>query len=98
MNVAEKSAWLAERVRPMNHWILVERDELPEKFGEIYAPLQRATRPTSGVVLLSDSPVYFPGDRVLFSQYGGILAAIGDRVLLCLSPGEVIAVEKGAVA
>ena len=98
MSVAEQSAWLLERVRPMNGWILVERDELPEKYGEIYAPLQRATRPTSGVILASDTPSYAVGDRVLFSQYGGILALISGQLILCLSPGEVIAVEKGAVA
>lgn len=95
MTVKEKSRRLEHLVTPKNGWILVERDELPEKYGEIYAPLQRSQRPTSGVVLLSDCRDYFVGDRVLFSQYGGIVAKIGGELLLCLSPGEVIAVEKG---
>lgn len=98
MSVAERSAWLKERVRPVNGWLLVERDELPEKYGEIYAPTQRATRPTSGLILASDTATYAVGDRVLFSQYGGILASISGKLVLCLSPGEVIAVEKGAAA
>ena len=85
---------------PCGARLLVIRDEAPEQVGSII--LAEKSRPASGVVRMAGpmAPKEFaPGVRVLFGEYAGTVAKIGEAVVLILDPSEVIAfVQEPAIA
>lgn len=77
---------------PVNGILVVRRDPLPEKVGEIHLAQQRQARPQTGTILSSASSDFLPGIQVVFAPHSGVLALLNGEPLLLMNPAEVLAV------
>ena len=83
---------MTTRAVPANGILMVRKDPLPEKVGEIVLPKQLQSRPQTGTVLASDTPAYPEGCQIVFAPHAGVVAMIDGEALILLAPSEVLAV------
>ncbi len=79
---------------PVNGILVVRRDPLPDKVGEIHLAQQRQARPQTGEILMSDNPDYLAGERIVFAPHSGVLADLEGEIVLLMNPAEVLAVVR----
>ena len=79
---------------PVNGILVVKKDPLPDKIGEIALPQQRQARPQTGEILMSDHPEYLAGTRIVFAPHSGVLAELDGEVVLMMNVAEVLAVVR----
>ena len=69
------------KIRPMNGFLIVEKDPTPDKIHEIVLPEMNSIRPASGTVrdvapdLVGD---YEPGMKLLFGKHAGESFTVED--------------------
>lgn len=95
------------KLQPLGDRVVVEREEAEARTaGGIVLPDSAQDKPTRGRVvavgdgrLLDDGkrhPLQVrPGDRVLFSKYGGDAIKIGDDEFVLLREDDILAVIEG---
>ena len=79
---------------PVNGILVVRRDPLPDKVGEIHLAQQRQARPQTGEILMSDNADYLAGERIVFAPHSGVLADLEGEIVLLMNPAEVLAVVR----
>lgn len=95
------------KLQPLGDRVVVEREEAEARTaGGIVLPDSAQDKPTRGKVisvgdgrLLDDgrrAPLQVkPGDRVLFTKWGGDAIKVGDRELTLLREDDILAVIEG---
>lgn len=79
---------------PVNGILVVRKDPLPDKIGEIHLAQQRQARPQTGEILMSDHEGYEAGQRIVFAPHSGVLADLDGEVVLLMNVAEVLAVVR----
>ena len=83
---------MSVRMRPMNGFVVVSKDPLPNKAGEIVLPEQNSMRPVSGRVLIPSPSLandYPEGTRVLFGKHAGETFKVEEQVVTLLHSSEI---------
>lgn len=90
-------------IEPLRERIVVQRDEAPDKIGEIWVPeTVRSRRPAVSGTVVAVGPGYYQpggsfvplefevGDRVGFSSFAGTEILVDGSAHLMLVPEEII--------
>jgi chaperonin GroES len=82
------------KFQPLGNRVLVERDKVEEKIGDLYLPENSQAAATSGKVVSTgwDVQTLSDGDRVLFGKYAGTEIKVNGVEQLILKEEEVLGI------